>query len=56
MKEQVLRRVLWGNYYFDPKTKQVFGQSKGRERGLSVMFVKFVLDNIWAVYKSVLDG
>ena len=55
MKESILRKVLWGEYYFDPKTRRVLGQSKGQERGLKCMFVQFILENLWAVYKSVMD-
>lgn len=52
IKAHLLKKVLWGDYYLDPKTKQVIPQSKLRGRALKPMFVRFVLDNIWAVYES----
>ncbi|KZS87255.1 P-loop containing nucleoside triphosphate hydrolase protein [Sistotremastrum niveocremeum HHB9708] len=54
VKEANLRRVLWGDYYLDPKTKRVIGHKHLRGRHLKPLFVQFVLDNIWAVYDSVL--
>lgn len=55
IKESVLCKVLWGDYFLDPKSKKVFGSSKGKEMGLKPMFVQFVLENIWAVYRSVMN-
>ena len=52
IKASLLKKVLWGDYYLDPKTKQVIPQTKLRGRALKPMFVQFVLDNIWAVYES----
>ncbi|KAI7872992.1 P-loop containing nucleoside triphosphate hydrolase protein [Spinellus fusiger] len=51
--ESVLQKCLWGDYYFDPKTKRVLQQKHLKGRSLKPMFVQFVLDNIWAVYNSV---
>lgn len=45
-----LEKVLWGNYYLDPKTKKV---SKTPGKGAKTMFVQFILDNVWAVYSAV---
>jgi ribosome assembly protein 1 len=53
VKDGVLQKCLWGNYYFDPKTKRVIQQKHLKGRSLKPMFVQFVLDNIWAVYDSV---
>lgn len=53
IKEANLRRVLWGDYYLDPKTKRVIGYKHLKGRALKPLFVQFVLDNIWAVYESV---
>jgi ribosome assembly protein 1 len=55
IKESILCKVLWGYFFFDPKSKKVFGASKGKEMGLKPMFVQFVLENIWAVYRSVMN-
>ena len=53
IKEANLRKVLWGDYYLDPKTKRVIGYKHLRGRALKPLFVQFVLDNIWAVYDGV---
>jgi ribosome assembly protein 1 len=52
-KEQVLQKCLWGEYYFDPKAKRVILPKHLKGRNLKPMFVQFVLENIWAVYGSV---
>lgn len=53
LKEANLRRVLWGDFYLDPKTKRVISHRHLRGRNLKPLFVQFVLDNIWAVYENV---
>lgn len=55
IKEANLRKVLWGDWYLDPKTKRVVGRKKLAGRNLKPMFVQFVLENIWRVYNTVLD-
>lgn len=55
IKEGNLRKVLWGDWYLDPKTKRVVGRKKLAGRPLKPMFVQFVLENIWRVYNTVLD-
>ncbi|KAG1749306.1 P-loop containing nucleoside triphosphate hydrolase protein [Suillus lakei] len=52
-KEANLRRVLWGDFYLDPKTKKVISHKHLRGRVLKPLFVQFVLENIWAVYDAV---
>ncbi|ORY32585.1 translation elongation factor 2 [Naematelia encephala] len=54
IKEVNLRRVLWGDWYLDPKTKRVLGRKRLAGRNLKPMFVQFVLENIWRVYNTVL--
>lgn len=54
ISKEKLEKVLWGDYYFDPKTKRVLGAKHLKGRNLKPMFVQLVLDNIWAVYDSVL--
>lgn len=54
IKEGNLRRVLWGDWYLDPKTKRVVGRNKLGGRNLKPLFVQFVLENIWRVYDTVL--
>jgi ribosome assembly protein 1 len=53
-KETVLRRVLWGDYYIEPKTKRIIGQKHLRGRNLKPLFVQLVLENLWAIYENVL--
>ncbi len=52
IKRSVLQKVLWGDYYLDPKTKRVLGHKHLKGRALKPMFVQLVLDNIWAVYEA----
>lgn len=52
IKKSVLEKVLWGDYYLDPKTKRVLRQKHLKGRVIKPMFVQLVLDNIWAVYES----
>ncbi|KAG6336112.1 hypothetical protein ID866_2978 [Astraeus odoratus] len=52
-KEGNLRRVLWGDFYLDPKTKRVISHKHLKGRALKPLFVQFVLENIWAVYDAV---
>ncbi|KAI5840155.1 P-loop containing nucleoside triphosphate hydrolase protein [Morchella snyderi] len=52
IKKSVLEKVLWGEYYLDPKTKRVLGAKHLKGRSLKPMFVQLVLDSIWAVYES----
>lgn len=54
IKETNLRQVLWGDFYLDPKTKRVLGRKHLGKRSLKPMFVQFVLENLWAVYDSVI--
>nr|XP_018263281.1 ribosome assembly protein 1 [Kwoniella dejecticola CBS 10117]OBR85439.1 ribosome assembly protein 1 [Kwoniella dejecticola CBS 10117] len=55
IKEGNLRRVLWGDWYLDPKSKRVIGRKKLAGRNLKPLFVQFVLENIWRVYDTVLN-
>lgn len=55
MKESLLNKVLWGDYYLDKKAKRVVNQLGLKGRLLKPLFVQFVLENVWAVYESVLN-
>ena len=51
--QTVLRKTLWGDYYINMKEKKIL-------RGASIknkkpLFVQLVLDNIWAVYQTILE-
>lgn len=54
MKENILRKVLWGDYYLEPKTKRVLQHKHLKGRHLKPLFVQLVLENIWAVYDSII--
>ncbi|KAL9000321.1 MAG: hypothetical protein Q9169_001038 [Polycauliona sp. 2 TL-2023] len=56
IKRSVLEKVLWGEYYLEPKTKRVLGSKHLKGRALKPMFVQLVLDNIWAVYEATTGG
>ncbi|GAA5885129.1 hypothetical protein JCM6882_007242 [Rhodosporidiobolus microsporus] len=55
MSEANLNKVLWGEWYLDPKTKRVLSRKKMEKEGkkLKPLFVQFVLENIWGVYDAV---
>lgn len=52
VKRSVLEKVLWGDYYLDPKTKRVLGHKHLKGRALKPLFVQLVLDSIWAAYEA----
>ena len=52
IKKAALEKVLWGDYYLDPKTRRVLGHKHLKGRSLKPMFVQLVLENIWAVYDA----
>jgi ribosome assembly protein 1 len=54
MRESNLRRVLWGDFFLDSKSKRVISHKHLRGRSLKPLFVQFVLENIWAAYDAVL--
>ncbi|OAG03261.1 P-loop containing nucleoside triphosphate hydrolase protein [Paraphaeosphaeria sporulosa] len=56
IKRSVLEKVLWGDYYLDPRTKRVLGYKHLKGRHLKPMFVQLVLDTIWAVYEATTGG
>lgn len=52
IKRSVLEKVLWGDFYLDPKTKKVLGQKHLKGRNLKPIFVQLVLDPIWQAYNA----
>ena len=56
IKRSILEKVLWGDYYLDPRTKRVLSSKHLKGRALKPMFVQLVLDNIWAVYEATTGG
>lgn len=54
MKRENLQKVLWGDYFIDPKTKKVINSRGLKGRSLKPLFVSFILDNIWTIYENCL--
>ncbi|KAJ3163462.1 Elongation factor-like GTPase 1 [Geranomyces michiganensis] len=55
IKEELLRKALWGDYYLDPRTKRVVTHKGLKGRALKPLFVQFILDNLWTLYDAVLE-
>lgn len=53
-KRENLQKVLWGDYYMDPKTKKIIGNKGLKGRSLKPLFVSLILDNIWKIYENVI--
>jgi ribosome assembly protein 1 len=56
IKRTVLEKVLWGDFYLDPKTKKVLRQKHLKGRNLEPIFVQLVLKTIWTVYEAAIVG
>lgn len=56
IKRAILKQVLWGDFYLDPKTKKVLGQKHLKGRNLKPIFVQLVLEPLWAVYEATVGG
>jgi ribosome assembly protein 1 len=56
IKRNAMEKVLWGDYYLDPKTRKVLAQRHLKGRNLKPMFVQLVLEQIWAVYEATTGG
>ncbi|KAJ4491631.1 hypothetical protein C8J55DRAFT_504709 [Lentinula edodes] len=54
-KEESLKKVMWGEWYFDTKSKRVVG-AKGKRPGMKTLFVQIVLENLWQVYDAVIGN
>lgn len=51
VKEEILRKVLWGDFYLNTKTKRFM---KGaQEKAKKPLFVQVILDNLWNVYDTI---
>lgn len=55
-KREVLQKILWGDYYMDPKTKKILNNKSLKGRNLKPMFVSLILDNIWKIYENVVQS
>lgn len=56
VKRAILEKVLWGDFYLEPKTGKVLGAKHLRGRPLKPMFVQLVLEQIWSVYTATTGG
>ncbi|KAI1171369.1 P-loop containing nucleoside triphosphate hydrolase protein [Nemania sp. FL0916] len=56
IKRNIMEKVLWGDFYLDPKTKKVLGRKHLKGRNLKPMFVQLVLEQIWAAYHATMGG
>ncbi|RFU27274.1 hypothetical protein B7463_g9067, partial [Scytalidium lignicola] len=56
IKRTSMEKVLWGDFYLDPKTKKILGQKHLKGRNLKPMFVQLVLEQVWAVYQATTGG
>uniref|UniRef100_A0A093VFE7 Ribosome assembly protein 1 n=1 Tax=Talaromyces marneffei PM1 TaxID=1077442 RepID=A0A093VFE7_TALMA len=56
IKRSSLEKVLWGDFYLDPKTKRVLSSKHLKGRALKPMFVQLVLDSVWAAYQATTGG
>lgn len=50
-----LKKALWGDYYYNPKTKKIVGKKSAAGK-LKPMFVQFVLEPLWQVYETGMQG
>ncbi|KAL4717192.1 hypothetical protein ACJJTC_017079 [Scirpophaga incertulas] len=51
VKEEILKKVLWGDFYINTKTKRFM---KGaQEKAKKPLFVQVILDNLWNIYETV---
>jgi ribosome assembly protein 1 len=53
MKKKALNTTLWGEFFFNSKTKTI--KTKSSKKDEKPMFVQFILDNIWSVYQSLIS-
>ncbi|GFY45983.1 elongation factor-like GTPase 1 [Trichonephila inaurata madagascariensis] len=51
-KEDLLKKTLWGDFYYNSKTKQILKGAQAKAK--RPLFVQFILENIWSVYDAVL--
>ena len=52
VKESVLMKTLWGNYYLNTKKKRIMRGAQ--EKAKKTLFVQLVLENIWNVYEAII--
>lgn len=53
--QNALRKALWGDYYYMPRTKKIVGKKASGGKA-KPMFVQFILEPLWQVYDAGLQG
>lgn len=53
-KRENLQKVLWGDFYLDPKTKKIINNKGLKGRNLKPLFTSLILDNIWQIYENII--
>ncbi|KAK2592562.1 Cytoplasmic GTPase/eEF2-like protein (ribosomal biogenesis) [Conoideocrella luteorostrata] len=56
IKRGLMEKVIWGNFYLDPKTKKILGPKHLKGRNLKSMFVQLILEPVWTVYQATCGG
>lgn len=52
VKEDLLKKVLWGDFYLNSKTKRFM---KGaQEKAKKPLFVQVIFDNLWNIYETII--
>ncbi|XP_071449909.1 elongation factor-like GTPase 1 [Hetaerina americana] len=52
VEESLLEKTLWGDYYFNSKTKQI---TKGAQiKARKPLFVQLILESLWSLYDTVI--
>ncbi|XP_012272329.1 elongation factor-like GTPase 1 [Orussus abietinus] len=49
--EKVLLKTLWGDFYFNGKTKRIMKGAQAKAK--KPLFVQLILDNVWTLYETV---
>lgn len=51
VQEEELQLSLWGDYYYNGKTKTILPGAQ--EKAKKPLFVQIVLENLWSVYDAI---
>ncbi|CAB0014962.1 unnamed protein product [Nesidiocoris tenuis] len=51
IREEILKKALWGDYFYSSKTKSI--RKGAQEKARKPLFVQLVLENIWALYETI---
>lgn len=51
-----LKKVLWGDYCLNPKTKKIICNKELKGKKFIPLFVSLILENIWKIYKVALTS